>query len=162
MKRAVRSSTYIIMGLLALSSAQAQVLLSEQQISLDAAQTVATATLEQCRADGYQVSVAVLDRGGNLRIALRDDGAGLHTVDSARRKAYTALTFRTPSSEFAGRVADTPALTEFEGVLALGGGLPIEAGDEVVGAVGVGGAPGGDLDEACAQAGLTALQEALQ
>ncbi|MCG9890647.1 MAG: heme-binding protein [Thermosynechococcaceae cyanobacterium MS004] len=139
----------------------AQTVLTEKQISLSAANDAAQATLATCRQAGFRISVAVLDRGGNLKVILREDGAGLHTVDSARRKAYTALTFRVPSAEFAQRTSATPALTNLEEVLALAGGLPIRSGEEVIGAIGVGGAPSGDRDAACAQAGLDRIKSRL-
>ncbi len=123
-------------------------------LALEAAQ----AALEQCRAGGYLVSVAVVDRGGVLRVLLRDDGAGVHTVDSSRRKAYTATSLRAPTTHFAELIARKPELQGLQdmnaSILMLGGGLPIRFGSEVVGGIGVGGAPGAHLDEDCARAGL--------
>ncbi len=132
----------------------AQEAVNEKTISLTAAYTAALTAVEKCRADGFRVSAVVLDRGGNIKAVLRDDGAGLHTVDTARRKAYTSLTFRIPSATFAQRVQTNPGLASITDVIALGGGLPIQSGNEVIGAIGVGGAPSGDADAICAQAGL--------
>lgn len=107
------------------------------------------------------MSVAVVDRAGLLRVQLRGDGAGPHTIDSSRKKAYTAASLRRPTAELAELVARTPTLQSMsqmnEDILMLGGGLPIEVGGEVVGAIGVGGAPGAHLDEDCAKAGLDAI-----
>jgi len=91
----------------------------------------------------------------------RADGAGPHTVDSSRKKAYTAASLRRPTTELADLINKVPSLQALremnENVLMLGGGLPIEIGGEVVGGIGVGGAPGAHLDDACAQAGLDAI-----
>lgn len=119
------------------------------------------ASLDACNKDGYRVSVSVVDRAGVLRAMLRADGAGPHTVDSSRKKAYTAASLRRPTTELAELINKVPtmqALREVnDQVLVLGGGLPIEIGGEIVGGIGVGGAPGAHLDEACAQAGLNAI-----
>ena len=119
------------------------------------------ASLDACNRDGYRVSVSVVDRAGVLRAMGRADGAGPHTVESSRKKAYTAASLRRPTTELAeliNRVPTLQALREVnDQVLLLGGGLPIEIGGEIVGGIGVGGAPGAHLDDACAQAGLEAI-----
>ena len=119
------------------------------------------ASLDACSRDGYRVSVSVVDRAGVLRAMGRADGAGPHTVESSRKKAYTAASLRRPTTELAeliNRVPTLQALREVnDQVLLLGGGLPIEIGGEIVGGIGVGGAPGAHLDDACAQAGLEAI-----
>jgi uncharacterized protein GlcG (DUF336 family) len=119
------------------------------------------ASLDACTKDGYRVSVSVVDRAGVLRAMGRADGAGSHTVDSSRKKAYTAASFRRPTTELAELINKVPTLQTLreinDQVLLLGGGLPIEIGGEVVGGIGVGGAPGAHLDDACAQAGLEAI-----
>jgi uncharacterized protein GlcG (DUF336 family) len=119
------------------------------------------ASLDACTKDGYRVSVSVVDRAGILRAMTRGDEAGSHTVDSSRKKAYTAASFRRPTTELAELVNKAPVLQGLreinDQVLMLGGGLPIEIGGEIVGGIGVGGAPGAHLDDACAQAGLDAI-----
>jgi uncharacterized protein GlcG (DUF336 family) len=119
------------------------------------------ASLDACKKDGYRVSVSVVDRAGVLRAMARADGAGPHTVDSSRKKAYTAASLRRPTSELAELINKVPSLQALreinDQILMLGGGLPIEIGGEVVGGIGVGGAPGAHLDDACAQAGLDAI-----
>lgn len=119
------------------------------------------AALEFCKKDGYRVSASVVDRAGHLRAMMRADGAGPHTVDSSRKKAYTAASLRRATSDLAEMIAKQPALQALremnDSILMVGGGLPIEIAGEVVGAIGVGGAPGTHLDDACGEAGLDAI-----
>jgi len=148
----------------ALSSAvSAQGLVTQKNISLAMAQTIAQAALAQCEGMGFKVSVAVVDRGGLTIVMLRGDGAGLHTPEGAERKAYTARTFSQPSADFVTRLSDRPDTVgsrQYTRVLALGGGLPVKAGNEVVGAVGVSGSPG--KDDVCSQAGIDKVAEQLR
>jgi len=143
----------------------AQNVLQERQISLGLAQDAATAAVERCRKDGFRVAVTVVDRAGQIKTLMRDDGAGPHTTDTSRRKAYTALTLRSSTAELAQRAATNPGaanLKDITDVIFLAGGLPIRSGTEVIGAIGVGGAPGGDKDEACAQTGIDKIGERLK
>lgn len=137
---------------------KAQDLPREAVLPLTLAKKAASAALAKCREGGYQVSVAVVDRGGVLRVLIRGDGAGPHTTDSSTRKAYTATSLRRSTSHLAELITKMPAIQALrdmnDNILILGGGLPITIGGEVVGGIGVGGAPGAHLDEACAQAGL--------
>ena len=143
------------------SASAAEELPREAVLPLAMANKAASAALEKCKEDGYRVSVAVVDRAGVTRTLMRGDGAGPHTTDSATKKAYTAASLRRPTGELAEMVAKVPALQSLrdmsEKVLLLGGGLPIEIGGEVVGGIGVGGAPGAHLDDACAQTGLDSI-----
>ena len=125
----------------------------------------AQAALARCRANGYQVSVAVTDRMGVVQVVLRDRFAGPHTPDTAAAKAYTAASFRTNTSEMA--EATQPGkpqsgIRNRPGVAAVGGGLMIEAGGSLLGAIGVSGAPGAREDDACAAAGIAAVREELE
>ena len=133
----------------------------EAVLPLSLATKAATVAVEQCTKDGYRVSAAVVDRAGVVRALLREDGAGPHTVDSSRKKAYTSASVKRPTAELGELIAKMPAVQALrdmnENILMLGGGLPIEFGGEVVGGIGVGGAPGGHLDAACAQAGLESI-----
>jgi uncharacterized protein GlcG (DUF336 family) len=133
----------------------------ESILPLGMANKAIQAALDACKKDGYRVSVSVVDREGVLRAMGRADGAGPHTIDSSRKKAYTAASLRRSTSELADLVAKVPALQALRDingeVLVLGGGLPVEIGGEVVGGIGVGGAPGTHLDDACAQGGLDAI-----
>ncbi len=133
----------------------------ESVLPLSLASKAIQASLDVCNKDGYRVSVSVVDRAGVLRAMVRTDGAGSHTVDSSRRKAYTASSLRRPTTELAELINRVPTLQALrdmnDQVLMLGGGLPIEIGGEIVGGIGVGGAPGAHFDDACAQAGLDAI-----
>ena len=133
----------------------------ESVLPLAMANKAVQASIEACKKDGYRVSVSVVDRDGILRAMGRADGAGPHTIDSSRKKAYTAASLRRPTTEMADLVNKVSALQALrdmnEHVLMLGGGLPIDIGGEVVGGIGVGGAPGAQLDDACAQTGLDAI-----
>lgn len=136
-------------------------LLKEAVLPMGMAGKAVQASLDACKKDGYRVSVSVVDRAGVLRAMVRADGAGPHTVDSSRKKAYTAASLRRPTTELAELINKVPTLQALremnDQVLMLGGGLPIEIGGEIVGGIGVGGAPGAHLDDACAQAGLDAV-----
>jgi uncharacterized protein GlcG (DUF336 family) len=133
----------------------------ESVLPLALATKAAQAAMEACKKDGYRVSASIVDRAGVLRAMGRADGAGPHTVESSRKKAYTAASLRRATTELAeliGKVPTLQALRDMNGdILMLGGGLPIDIGGDVVGGIGVGGAPGAHLDDACAQAGLDAI-----
>ena len=119
--------------------------------------------IAQCRSMGYNVSVTIVDREGLPIVMLRDDGAGLHTPEGSDRKAYTARAFGQPSAAFAKRLEDRPETVgsrQYSRVLAIAGGLPIKASDEIVGAIGVSGTPGKDGD--CAQAGIDKVADQLK
>jgi uncharacterized protein GlcG (DUF336 family) len=127
------------------------------------AHTIANEALAKCESMGFKVSVVVLDRDGLQVVMLRGDGSGLHTPEGADRKAYTARTYGRPSADFAKRVQSDPAYApamQYTRVLALGGGLPIKAGNEVIGAVGVSGSPG--KDDVCSQAGIDKVADQLK
>lgn len=130
------------------------------QTALKAAQ----ATLASCRAQGFQVAVAVVDRAGQPQVLLRDRFAGAHTADMALGKAWTAASFRRTTAELA---AETQAGKPMSGirdlprVIAAGGGVPIDEGGTLWGAIGVSGGPGGEADESCARAGIKAVADEL-
>ena len=133
----------------------------ESVLPLSMATKALHAALEACKKDGYRVSVSIVDRAGVLRAMGRADGAGSHTVESSRKKAYTASSLKRPTTELAELIGKVPTLQALRDmnpdILILGGGLPIEISGDVLGALGVGGAPGAHLDDACAQAGLDAI-----
>ncbi len=143
--------------------AQAQ-LLAHRDLSLAIAKTIAETALASCEAKGFRVSVAVVDRDGETVVALRGDNASPHTMENARRKAYTALSFRTSTTDYAKRFADNNPVVRQQvtlpNVIAIPGGLPIKAGDDVIGGVGLSGSPG--VDEPCVQAGLDKVAEQLK
>ncbi len=136
----------------------AEELPKESMLPLELAVQAASQAQRECAHDGYRVSASVVDRAGVLKALVRGDGAGPHTVDSSRRKAYTAASLRVPTRELADLVSQRPELRALgdinDSILLLGGGFPVSIGGEVVGGIGVGGAPGVALDEACARAGL--------
>lgn len=137
------------------SNAGAQGLVSQRNVPLAMAKTIAEAAMDKCGELGFKVSVVVVDRAGLPIVMLRGDGAGLHTPEGADRKAYTARTFGTSSADFVKRMLNDPASVgskEYSRVLAISGGLPIKVSDEIVGAVGVSGSPG--RDDECSQAGI--------
>jgi uncharacterized protein GlcG (DUF336 family) len=145
------------------SSAHSQGLVSERNIPLAMAQTIANAAMDKCKEMGFKVSVTVVDRAGLPIVMLRGDGAGLHTPEGSDRKAYTARTFRAPSADFVKRMLNDPSAVgskEYSRVLALPGGLPIKVGEDVVGAVGVSGSPGKDDD--CSKAGIDKVADQLK
>ena len=125
---------------------------------------LAQATLKVCRDSGYQIAVAVVDRAGVVQVILRDQLAGAHTPDTARRKAWTAASFKTDTNSM---MAETQAGKEQSGVrfvsdaMMIGGGIPVEVAGSLVGAVGVSGAPGGDIDHMCAEKGIEAIEDIL-
>ena len=142
--------------------AGAQALVTERSISVNAALELATAALERCRADGYKVTITVLNRHARTAVVVSDDGVNPHTIENSLRKAYTAFTTRSPSGELGKR--PQPGLAGFmqlDKITPLEGALPIFAGKELVGAVGISGAPGGEKDAACAQAGLDKIAKGL-
>jgi uncharacterized protein GlcG (DUF336 family) len=155
-------SLFTLIGMLhGPSVAFADELPREAVLPLALAEKAAAVAVEKCAKDGYKVTAAVVDKAGVLRAQLRGDGAGPHTVDSSRKKAYTAGSTGRATSELAELMVKAPHLHSLgkmnENILMLGGGLPVQFGNEVVGGIGVGGAPGTHLDDACAQAGLDAI-----
>jgi uncharacterized protein GlcG (DUF336 family) len=154
----------LLFGLL--GSADAQTPLIEKNVSMKMALIILEGTIEQCTKDGYKVSVVIVDRAGAVAAALRGDGTNPHTVEFARLKAYTARTNpRGQTTQEFKVLTDTPDrayLKQIPGVVAVGGGVPIKIGNEVIGAVGVSGAPGGEMDEICAKAGIAKVADSLK
>lgn len=152
------------LGLAALAlPAQAQ-LLTHKDLSLAIALEIAQTAYEKCTAEGYGVSVVVVGRDGETLVALRGDKAGPHTLENARRKAYTARTFRVATSDYAKRYADNDPVVHQQvtlpNIIAIPGGLPIKVGDEVIGGAGLSGTPG--VDEPCVKAGIDKVADQLK
>jgi len=149
------------------STLSAQGLITQKALSLEMAQTIAQGAVEKCRADGFHVSVSVIDGSGLLKVFMRDEGTGPHTIDLSRRKAFTALTFASrwkTSGEAAkawGSTLGSP-MPNIEGTAGVAGGVPIKVGSETIGAIGVSGAVGGDKDEACAMFGISKVADKLK
>jgi uncharacterized protein GlcG (DUF336 family) len=148
------------------ASARAQdALVTFKVLTPEVALELAQAALAECRKRGFQAAVAVVDRFGVTQVMLRDRFAGAHTPSTAAGKAWTAVSFRTNTSELvAGSREGMPqsGVRDLPGAVVLGGGMLIEAGGSLVGAVGVSGAPGGDADDACAKAGIEAVRDKLE
>jgi len=141
-----------------------QAVRSEKNISLELANQIAAGAVAACAANGYPVAATVVDRAGGVRAVQRADMAGAHTLVSSERKAWTSASAKNPTQAMMEGAQKNPAganLVHLPGFLLLGGGVPIKAGNEVIGAVGVGGAPGGHLDEQCANAALDKVKGAL-
>jgi uncharacterized protein GlcG (DUF336 family) len=149
----------------AFSAAHAQAVRSERNMSLELANQLASATVSSCLASGYNVTAAVVDRAGQLRALHRADNAGPHTLDSAQAKAFTSASAKSNTLAMMEGAQKNPAaanLVHIPGFLLLGGGVPVKVGNDVIGAVGVGGAPGGHLDEQCAVAAIEKVKELLK
>ncbi len=145
------------------ASAQSAVV-TERTLSLAAALDAAKAALESCQKGGYKVTVTVLGRNARTLVVLHDDGANPHTIENSFRKAYTSLTFRRPSGEFGKAQAALPpphGAMVLQNITSAEGALPILAGKDVVGSMGISGAPGGHLDAACVQAGIEKIKSGL-
>ena len=140
-------------------------LVTYKSLSPEVALDLARAVLADCRQRGYQVAVAVVDRFGVPQVMLRDRYAGPHTTGTASGKAWTAVSFRTNTIELnsiSQPGAMQAGIRNLPGVVVIGGGVVVEAGGSLVGAVGVSGAPGGDADDACAKAGLEAIRDKIE
>ena len=154
--------TLLATALPALAAAQPDIL-PVKQIGLELARDIAMASVEACRKDGYNVSAVVIDRAGNLQVAMRDSLAARHTLEIAERKAGMAVMSGSDSGEFRAARGDIrPELNHIDGLIVMDGALPIRAAGSLIGAVGVSGAPGGDKDRACAAAALQKVQERLE
>lgn len=147
------------------AAAQAQAVRSEKNMSLELATRLASATVAACQANGHAVTATVVDRAGQVRFVHRADNAGPHTLGASAQKAFTSASARNATLAMMDNAQKNPEaanLVHIPGFLLLGGGVPVRAGGEVIGAIGVGGAPGGHLDEQCAVAALEQAKDLLQ
>jgi uncharacterized protein GlcG (DUF336 family) len=165
-KTASRASLIVLASAFAcaLAPATRAELLAHKDLSLATALTIAQTAYQTCTAQGYRVSVTIVGRTGEVLLQMRGDNASPHTMENSFRKAYTARTFRVPSGEIARRLKENPqfAAIHLTNVIATQGALPIKIGEEVIGAAGVSGAPGGEKDEACVKAGLDKIADELK
>ena len=141
-----------------------QAFVTERTLSADAAREAAQAALDSCRKSGYNTTVTVVNKWGRVKAVLSDDNAGPHTNENSFKKAYTSITFKANSGEFGKRIAATPpphAALTLANVTTAEGALLIRSGKEIVGAIGVSGAPGGDKDAVFAQAGIDRIAKGL-
>src|SRR5881628_589048 len=136
----------------------------QRNLSLAMAKTIAEGTIAECKSKGYNTAAAVVDRAGQVMVILRDEQATAQTAEMARRKAYTARMFRTTTLEFQKRTGNDPTLTpqrDVADILALGGGVPIQVGNDTIGGVGSSGSSQ-EMDDACAKAGITKVKDLLK
>ena len=139
-------------------------LIMRKDLSHDMALAVAEVAMQACLAKGYATSAVVVDRDGETLVAMRGDGAGPHTLENARRKAYTANTFKMPSADYAKKLLDPNSVAHQQvtlpSIIAIDGGVPIKVGNDVIGAAGVSGSPG--IDSECVNAGIEKIKDQLQ
>ena len=160
----VRVTVLAMSFILGTAPALAQAPQVEKNVSMALSMAIMQGVLDQCTKDGYKVSVVIIDKGGNVAASVRGDGTPPHTMDFARMKAYTART-RNQTSLATMKQMEDPAfgfLRQIPNVVGVGGGVPIRVGNEVIGGVGVSGAPGGEKDEVCANAGVAKVADALK
>ncbi len=160
--RPVRLALLASVSMFAAAPAFAQAPQVEKNVSMGLSLAIIQGAIEQCTKDGYKVSVTIVDKSGNVAAQLRGDGTGPHTMEFSRLKAYTARTRNQTSLETMKQMETMGFLRQIPGVVGVGGGVPIRAGNEVIGGVGVSGAPGGEKDEVCANAGLAKVEAALK
>jgi uncharacterized protein GlcG (DUF336 family) len=147
------------------AAASAQAVRTEKNMSLDLANQLAAATVSACSANGHAVTATVVDRAGTVRAVQRADNAGPHTLGASQQKAWTSASAKNTTLAMMEASQKNPAaanLVNIPGYLLLGGGVPVKVGNDVIGAVGVGGAPGGHLDEQCALAALDKVKDQLK
>jgi uncharacterized protein GlcG (DUF336 family) len=145
-------------------AATAQGVVMQRNLSLPMAKAIAEATLAECKSKGFNTAAAVVDRAGQLLVLLRDEQATAQQAEMARRKAYTARMFRVSTMEFQKRTAGdslTAAQRDLPDILALSGGVPIQVGNETIGAVGSAGSTL-ETDDACAKAGIAKVADLLK
>jgi uncharacterized protein GlcG (DUF336 family) len=160
-RAAIALAATCVCALAAPASAQ---LLSHKDLTSSIAFTIAQTAIATCKANGYAVSVTVVGRNGEVILQVRGDDTGPHTFENSFRKAYTARTFRSPSGALVDRLKADPTLglIHLSNVIANQGALPIKVGEDVIGAAGASGAPGGEKDEACVKAGLDKVADQLK
>ena len=158
-----RSLKFILLSILiiivpVLHAAEPQpVLVNIKRMSMETALKIAQATVAQCRKEGVQIAVTVVDRGGHPQVVLRDVLAPDITVGISKHKAHTAMAFNSATSTLEGRFKSPSSVGKYPGLIMSAGGVPVQAGGSIIGGVGVSGAPSGKTDEACAKAGVDAV-----
>ncbi len=158
-------ATLLTLAAAAALPAQAQAVRTEKNMSLELAGQLAAASVAACAANGYAVTTTVVDRAGSVRAVMRADNAGPHTLGASQAKAFTSASAKNTTLAMMEASQKNPAaanLVHIPGYLLLGGGVPVKVGNEVIGAIGVGGAPGGHLDEQCANAALDKAKDLLK
>ncbi|MGD8546816.1 MAG: heme-binding protein [Thiohalophilus sp.] len=165
MKPSIKVFSASLLGLLFLSPMAAQaesVTIDIKRLKMQTALKIAEAAIEQCRKEGVQIAVTVVDRGGHEQVVLRDELAMDITIPISKQKAHTAMAFNTPLSQMEGRFKGSYAVPKIDGLVVSAGGIPINVGGNLMGGIGVSGAPSGEIDEKCAVAGLKAVEVDLE
>jgi uncharacterized protein GlcG (DUF336 family) len=161
----VKAGAQFLVAMIPLLASAADATFTTKSLTPETALKAAQAALAKCRADGFQVAVAVADRSGNTQVLLRDRFAGAHTVEVATNKAWTAVSFRTNTTDLgkaSGPNTAMSGLRQFSRTVTVGGGQMIQGGGSLLGGIGVSGAPGGDNDDVCAAAGIKAITDELE
>ncbi|MES2361221.1 MAG: heme-binding protein [Pseudomonadota bacterium] len=161
MRNVIKASALALVA----AAASAQSVRTEKNMSLDLANQIAAASVAACAANGYAVAATVVDRAGTVRAVQRADNAGPHTLGASQQKAFTSASAKNTTQAIMEGAQKNPAaanLVNIPGYLLLGGGVPVKVGNEVIGAVGIGGAPGGHLDEQCAMVALDKVKDQLK
>ena len=158
----IKTLPALAIAALCCAPAMAQGVITQRNLSLGLAKTIAEAALAECQAKGFHTAVAVVDRAGQVMVILRDEQASAQTAEMARRKAFTARMFRTTTLEFQKRTTDPAyaAQRQVADILALGGGVPIQIGNEIIGGVGSSGSSQ-EQDDACAKSGVAKVANLL-
>ncbi len=158
------AAAFALVFLLVLAAPAGAALIVHKDLSYSIAKTIAEEAIAACAARTYATSAVVVDRDGETMVAMHYDNAGLHTMENARRKAYTAVAFKTLTSDYAKKLQDPNSVAHQQvtlpNIIAIPGGVPIKIGDEIIGAVGVSGSPG--VDEECVNAALDKVKDQLQ
>ena len=163
--RNILKTSALALSLIVAAGANAQAVRTEKNMSLELANQLASASVAACAANGYAVTATVVDRAGTVRAVQRADNAGPHTLAASQQKAFTSASAKNTTLAMQEGSQKNPAaanLVYIPGYLLLGGGVPVKVGNEVIGAVGVGGAPGGNLDEQCAVAAIDKIKDQLK
>jgi len=154
----VATSLVLTSGSVLAANSKADQVVSYSQLSSTTAFELANTAVAQCAKDGYNVSTTVVDLSGRVLAQLRYDNAGPHTLDSSRKKAFTAVSMKQPTANLMKTVSEKPILAPLkdmdDNLLFLAGGIPLKINNQLVGAIGVGGAPGGHLDVICAESAI--------
>jgi uncharacterized protein GlcG (DUF336 family) len=161
----MRIASVLALALLMVTAVQADdqpATLPIPRLTVDLATKAAQATIEACRKEGVNVAVTIIDRGGHPQVVLRDTLAMDLTLPISQRKAYTAMSFNSATSQLTGRFSGSYGVPKIDSLVIGAGGLPINAGGSILGGIGVSGAPSGETDEKCAKAGLDAIQVELE
>ncbi|MFP3873389.1 MAG: GlcG/HbpS family heme-binding protein [Thiohalophilus sp.] len=156
-------ATLLGLSLLTPAAVQAESMtVNIKRLKMQTALKIAEAAIEQCRKEGVQIAVTVVDRGGDEQVVLRDELAMDITIPISKQKAHTALAFNSPLSQMEGQFEGAYSVPKIDGLVISAGGIPVNVGGSIMGGIGVSGAPSGEIDEKCATAGLKAVEADLE